>query len=60
MSKNNPENRGQTTQLRKYNGKNVKPVLFINRNRRYIAAQYENGDLVMDPITKSPIPYQLV
>jgi hypothetical protein len=60
MSKNNPENRGQVTELRVYNGKKVKPVLFINRNRRYIAAQYENGDLVMDPIKKMPIPYQQV
>ncbi len=60
MSKNNPENRGQVTELRVYNGKKVKPVLFINRNRRYIAAQYENGDLVMDPVKKTPIPYQQV
>jgi hypothetical protein len=59
-SKNNPENRGQVTELRVYNGKKVKPVLFINRNRRYIAAQYENGDLVMDPVKKMPIPYQQV
>jgi hypothetical protein len=60
MSKNNPENRGQVTELRVYNGKKVKPVLFINRNRRYIAAQYENGELVLDPIKKTPIPYQQV
>jgi len=38
-SKNNPENRGQVTEMRVYNGKKVKPVLFINRNRRYIAAR---------------------
>ena len=59
-SKNNPENRGKVTELRSYNGKKVKPVLFINRNRRYIAAQYENGELAIDPISKSPIPYQQI
>lgn len=59
-SKNNPENRGKVTELRMYNGKKVKPVLFINRNRRYMAAQYENGELAMDPVTKQPIAYQQV
>ena len=29
-SKNNPENRGQETVLRVYNGKSVKPVRYIN------------------------------
>ncbi len=60
MSKNNPENRGQVTELRMYNGKKVKPVLYINSNRRYIAAQYETGELVIDPVKKAPIPYQQV
>lgn len=59
-SKNNPENRGKITELRVYGGKKVKPVLFINRNRRYIAAQYETGELVLDPITGFPIPYQQI
>lgn len=59
-SKNNPENRGKVTELRVYNGKKVKPVLFINRNRRYIAAQFENGELAVDPISKTPIPYQQI
>lgn len=48
-SKNNPENRGMVTELRVYNGKKVKPVLYINRNRRFIAAVYEdNGEFVTD------------
>lgn len=59
-SKNNPEARGEITELRKYNGKKCKPVLFINRNRRFIAAQYESGELVLDPVTKSPIPYKFL
>lgn len=62
-SKNNPDARGEITELRKYGGKKVKPVLFIDGNtrRRYIAAQYEgDGSLVLDPITKLPIPYQAI
>ncbi len=59
-SKNNPENRGQVTELRMYNKKKVKPVLYINGNRRYIAAQFENGDLAVAPGSQFPIPYQQV
>lgn len=59
-SKNNPENRGQVTELRKYNGKTVKPVLYINGSNKYIAAAYENGDLAIDPVTKMPIAYKAV
>lgn len=58
-SKNNPENRGQVTELRVYGGKKVKPVLFISGSSRYIAAQYEdNNTLVIDPNTGQPIPYK--
>lgn len=59
-SKNNPENRGQVTELRKYKGKVVKPVRFIGQRRNYIAAAYENGELALDPITGLPIPYKLI
>ena len=57
-SKNNPENRGQVTELRVFNGKKVKPVLYINQNRRYIAAQFEDGSLALDSASKTPIPYK--
>lgn len=47
-SKNNPENRGKVTELRTWKGKKVKPVLFIQRGAgKYIAAMYEDGNLVM-------------
>lgn len=60
-SKNNPEARGKVTELRKYNGKTVKPVLFIQSGvGRYMAAAYENGDLALDPKTKLPIAYKSV
>ncbi len=58
-SKNNPEARGKVTELRKYNGKVVKPVLFIMRGvGRYIAAAFEDGPLVLDKNTKLPIAYK--
>ena len=58
-SKNNPEARGKVTELRKYNGKNVKPVLFIARGvGRYIAAAFEDGTMVVDKNTKLPIAYK--
>lgn len=58
-SKNNPEARGKVTELRKYNGKPVKPVLFIKSGvGRYMAAAFENGDLVLDKSTNLPIAYK--
>ncbi|MFO0388913.1 MAG: hypothetical protein ACK502_04235 [Alphaproteobacteria bacterium] len=60
-SKNNPEARGKVTELRKYNGKTVKPVLFIKTGvGRYIAAAYEDGNLVLDKNTNLPIAYKNV
>ena len=60
-SKNNPESRGKVTELRKHNGKAVKPVMFIKSGvGRYIAAAFENGDLAIDKDTKLPIPYKNV
>lgn len=59
-SKNNPENRGRVTELRKYNGKDVKPVLYINGKNKYIAAMYEDGSLVVDKNTGLAIAYQSI
>lgn len=60
-SKNNPEARGKVTELRKYNGKTVKPVLFIQKGvGRYMAAAFENGDLAIDSKTKLPVAYKNV
>jgi hypothetical protein len=58
-SKNNPESRGKATELRKYNGKAVKPVLFIKSGvGRYMAAAFEDGNLVIDKNTNLPIAYK--
>ena len=60
-SKNNPESRGKVTQLRKYKGKPVKPVLYIQRGiGRYMAAMFEDGSMAIDPTTKLPIAYKKV
>jgi hypothetical protein len=60
-SKNNPEARGRKTELRKIDGKDVKPCLYINieEGKRYIAAVFENGELAIGS-NGMPIPYQSV
>lgn len=45
-SKNNIANRGASAKVKHYNGKAVKPVKLISKNKRFIAAQYEDGNLV--------------
>lgn len=58
-SKNNVENRGAKTEFRRFNNKVVKPVLYIERGfGRYMAAQYEDGNLAIDPSTKKPLHYK--
>lgn len=59
-SKNNPELRGAVTELRKYNGKTVKPTKIIDTEQgiKFIGACYEDGSIVVDANTKRPIPYQ--
>ncbi len=59
-SKNNPELRGRVTALRKHNGKDVKPVLYIKGSSRFIAGAYETGEFAVDPRTKEPIPYKQI
>lgn len=61
-SKNNPEMRGAVTELRKYKGKTVKPCKIIDsvKGIKFIGAAYESGEIVVDAITKRPIPYQAI
>lgn len=60
-SKNNPEMRGQVTELRKYNGKTVKPTRIIDPTSRtnIIGACFEDGTIVRDSASR-PIPYQQI
>ena len=58
MSKNNPNKRAGATALRTYGGKQVKPVLYINGKNRFIAAQFDDGNLAMDASSGTPIPYK--
>lgn len=57
-TKNNPENRGLVTELRVYNGKKVKPIMYVNGNRRFIGGVFEeSGDLVVDKESGDVLPY---
>ena len=58
-SKNNPEMRGLKTELRKFNGQEVKPVLYINGSNRYMAGAFDNGQLACDA-EGNPIPYKKI
>lgn len=59
-SKNNPTNRGETTNGKVYKGKKIKPVEYVGTHighGRYIAAQYEDtGDMLFDS-NKKPIAW---
>ena len=62
VSKNNPSRRGRQDQDKLFDGKKVKPVLYIGSHvghGRYMATQEENGKLVMDKEGK-PIPYSQI
>lgn len=59
-SKNNPELRGKVTELRKFNGKVVKPVLYINGSKRYMAGMFEDGEFAIDPRSGFPVPYRQI
>ena len=58
-SKNDPSARGAAQQLKTFDGKKVKPALYVGTavgHGRYIAAQDEGGKLVTDHDGK-PIAY---
>lgn len=59
-SKNDPTARGPAQQLKSFDGKKVKPTLYVGTavgHGRYIAAQDEGGKLVVDRDGR-PIPYR--
>ena len=59
LNKNNPNARGAKQQDKNYNGKSIKPVLYIGTwvgKGRYMAAQTEDGKIIKDSKGK-PIPY---
>ena len=61
-SKHNPRPRGRQNQAKVFDGKKVKPVLYVGSHvghGRYIATQEENGKLVFDKEGK-PIPYSQI
>lgn len=51
MSKNNPANRGKAAQGKSYDGKKVKPVMYIGKSAghgNYMAVQFEDGNIAYD------------
>jgi hypothetical protein len=59
-SKNDPTARGPAQQSKTYDGKKVKPVLYVGTavgHGRYIAAQDEGGRLVTDRDGR-PLPFR--
>lgn len=62
QSKNDPTARGPAQVDKTWQGKKVKPVLYVGTalgHGRYMAAQDEGGKLVMDQ-TNKPVPYREV
>ncbi|MGF1474033.1 MAG: hypothetical protein ACFB6S_00535 [Geminicoccaceae bacterium] len=60
QSKNDPTARGPAQQDKTYNGKKVKPALYVGTavgHGRYIAAQDEGGKLVYGDNGR-PVPYR--
>lgn len=59
-SKNDPTARGPAQQAKTFEGKKVKPALYVGSavgHGRYIAAQDEGGKLIVDREGR-PIPYR--
>ena len=59
-SKNDPKARGRAGEDKTFDGKKVKPVLYVGTavgHGRYIAAQDEAGKLIMGRDNK-PIPFR--
>ena len=62
-TKNNPTNRGQASQGKEYDGKKIKPALYDGRSLghgKYVAAQYDNGALVLDGNTGKPVAWATI
>lgn len=61
-TKNNPQNRGKAAVGKQYNGKPVKPVLYIGSqigHGKYMAAIYDDGKMVMAPDNR-PLPWDAI
>ena len=59
LNKNNPNARGAKQEEKPFNGKPIKPVLYVGTwigDGKYIAAQAEDGKIIKDSKGK-PIPY---
>lgn len=61
-TKNNPQNRGENTGVKKVNGKEIKPVFYIGKHLghgNYMAGQSENGQMILDS-KGIPLPFSKI
>jgi hypothetical protein len=61
-SKNNVSNRGKSSELKKLDGKTIKPIFYKGERAghgNYMAAKFENGALIRNE-DGIPIPYQTI
>jgi hypothetical protein len=56
-SKNNIATRNQAKEFT-FNGQKIKPVKLITQNSTFLAAEYENGDLVIGT-SGNPLPWSV-
>ena len=60
VSKNNPNSRKAATQ-KLFEGKAIKPVKYVGPHGVYMAAQFDNGDLItFSNDNTKPIPYKKI
>lgn len=57
-SKNDPTMRGKAKDTT-YQGKKVVPVMYVGQNTKYVAAQFDNGPIVLDESSK-PVSWAAV
>jgi len=61
-SKNNISNRGKGADLKKLDGKVVKPTMYVGErlgHGNYMAAKFEDGMLIKDKYGR-PVPYKMI
>lgn len=58
-SKNNPKNRGEGAKNKKYNGKEVEPIMFVDpiNKKKYLSAKYVKTTDIICGADKNPIKW---
>jgi hypothetical protein len=62
-TKNNPANRGAKSKDKFFNGKKVKPVLYMGAHvghGKYVAAQYDEGGALVEDNDGKPVMWDAI